>query len=154
MKNRPYPRWLSRLFLLCVAALTFTGFMQMPLAKRYALTEVPGMAWTGDFFLVHKMHYVLGALFLFVIALAAANWLKSWRRDLTLTPLGAARAVVIGGLAVSGLLRVYRNLPDVTLDPLWIVTIEWAHLTLVMALGVLALLALIRSASAYAVRKR
>jgi hypothetical protein len=148
MRNRPYPRWLSRLFILTVAALTFTGFMQMPLAKRYALTAVPGMAWTGDFFLVHRM------LFLFVIALAAANWLRSWRRELTLTRLGAARAVAVGGLAVSGLLRVYRNLPDVTLDPLWIVTIEWVHLTLVMVLGVLALVALVRGASAYAVRKR
>ncbi|XXJ20536.1 4Fe-4S ferredoxin [Desulfovibrio caledoniensis] len=153
MKTRPYPAWISRLFILLVAALTFTGFMQMPLAKRYALTTVPGMAWTGDFFLVHKIHYVLGAALLFLVALVVANWLKSWKNKLALTGLGLARAAVVGGLVASGLLRVYRNLPGVTLDPVWILTIEWAHLTLVMVLGVLALVAFIRKRSAYAVRK-
>ncbi|MEZ7195116.1 4Fe-4S ferredoxin [Pseudodesulfovibrio karagichevae] len=153
MRTRPYPAWISRLFILLVAALTFTGFMQMPLAKRYALTTLPGMAWTGDFFLVHKIHYVLGAGLLFLVALVAANWLKAWRGRLTLTGLGLARAVVVGGLLASGLLRVYRNLPGVTLDPAWILAIEWTHLILVMVLGVLALVALVRKSSAYAVRR-
>ena len=153
MKTRPYPGWITRLFILTVAALTFTGFMQMPLAKRYALTTIPGMAWTGDFFIVHKMHYVLGAALLFLAALVAANWLRSWKNKLTLTGLGLARVAVVGGLLVSGALRVYRNLPGVTLDPVYIVTIEWVHLSLVMVLGVLALVALVRRASAYAVRK-
>lgn len=153
MKTRPYPAWISRLFILLVAALTLTGFMQMPLAKRYALTTLPGMAWTGDFFLVHKIHYILGACLLFLVTLVAVNWLRAWRKSLALTGLGLALAAVVGGLALSGLLRVYRNLPGVTLDPAWILVIEWTHLTLVMALGVLALAALIRKPSAYAVRK-
>jgi len=153
MKTRPYPAWISRLFILLVATLTFTGFMQMPLAKRYALTTVPGMAWTGDFFLVHKIHYILGAALLFLVALVAANWLRSWKNELALTGLGLARVTVVGGLVLSGLLRVYRNLPGVTLDPVYILTIEWAHLILVMILGVLALVALVRKTSAYAVRK-
>ncbi|HKI81962.1 MAG TPA: 4Fe-4S ferredoxin [Pseudodesulfovibrio sp.] len=153
MKTRPYPAWISRLFILLVATLTFTGFMQMPLAKRYALTTVPGMAWTGDFFLVHKIHYILGAALLFQVALVAANWLRSWKNELALTGLGLARVMVVGGLVLSGLLRVYRNLPGVTLDPVYILTIEWAHLILVMILGVLALVALVRKTSAYAVRK-
>jgi len=153
MKTRPYPAWISRLFILLVATLTFTGFMQMPLAKRYALTTVPGMAWTGDFFLVHKIHYILGAALLFLVALVAANWLRSWKNELALTGLGLARVTVVGGLALSGLLRVYRNLPGVTLDPVYILTIEWAHLILVMILGVLALVALVRKTSAYVVRK-
>lgn len=153
MKTRPYPAWISRLFIFLVAALSFTGLTQMPLAKRYALTTLPGMAWTGDFYLVHKIHYVLGAMLLFLAALAAVNWLKGWGRTLRLTSLGAARAVVVGGLLLSGLLRVYRNLPGVTLDPAYILTIEWAHLILFMVLGVLALVALMRGVSAYAVRK-
>ncbi|OIQ52232.1 hypothetical protein BerOc1_00706 [Pseudodesulfovibrio hydrargyri] len=153
MRTRPYPAWISRLFILLVAALTFTGFMQMPLAKRYALTTVPGMAWTGDFFLVHKIHYVLGVALLFLVALVAVNWIKSWKNTLALTGLGLARAGVVFGLVVSGLLRVYRNLPGVTLDPAAILAIEWVHLTLVMVLGVLALVAIIRKSSAYAVRR-
>ncbi|WFS61553.1 4Fe-4S ferredoxin [Pseudodesulfovibrio thermohalotolerans] len=153
MKTRPYSGWITRLFILTVASLTFTGFMQMPLAKRYALTTIPGMAWTGDFFLVHKIHYVLGAVLLFLAALVAVNWLRSWKNKLALTGLGLARVIVVGGLILSGALRVYRNLPGVTLDPLYIVTIEWVHLSLVMVLGVLAIAALVRRTSAYAVRK-
>lgn len=150
MKARPYPAWLSGLFIFSVATLTFTGFLQMPLARRYALTEVPGLAWTGDFFVVHKLHYILACLLLFVVGLAVVNWLRTWRGKLTLTRLGAVRVAVIGGLVVSGGLRVYRNLPGVTLDPAYIVTIEWVHLILVMVLGVAALAALLMKSSAYA----
>ncbi|MCJ2163320.1 MULTISPECIES: 4Fe-4S ferredoxin [unclassified Pseudodesulfovibrio] len=153
MRARPYPAWISRLFIFSVAALAFTGFMQMPLAKRYYLTEVPGMAWTGDFYMVHKIHYLLAALLLFVVGLTVVNWLRAWKDTLVLTRLGALRVAVVGGLVISGGLRVYRNLPDVTLDPAVIVTIEWVHLGLVMVLGAVALIALVRKSSAYAVRK-
>ncbi|BCS87945.1 4Fe-4S ferredoxin [Pseudodesulfovibrio sediminis] len=153
MQVRPYSAWISRLFILAVASLTLTGFMQMPLAKRYYVTMVPGLAWTGDFFLVHKLHYLLATLLLFVVGLVVVNWIKGWNRQLSLTPLGMARVGVVAGLVVSGGLRVYRNLPGVTLHPMAILTIEWVHLVLVMVLGVLALVALLRNCSAYAVRK-
>jgi len=150
MTNRPYPRWISRLYILCMAALALTGMLQMPLAKRYALTEIPGLAWTGDFYLVHRLHYVFGAALLFLVALVAVNWLLAWKDRLILTRLGLARTAVLAGLLVSGGLRVYRNLPGVTLPPEAILAIEWVHLTLAMALGVLALAALVRRCSAYA----
>lgn len=153
MKARPYPRWISRLFIFSVAALTFTGFMQMPLAQRYYLVDIPGMAWTGDFFVVHKLHYVFAALFLFLLGMVAVNWLLEWKDRLILTRLGAARVTIVAGLVVSGALRVYRNLPDVTLSPAAIVTIEWVHLGLVMVFGGVALIALIKKSSAYAVRQ-
>lgn len=153
MQARPYSRWISRLFILCVAALTFTGFMQMPLARRYYLTDLPGMAWTGDFYFVHRLHYILAALFLLLLGVIAANWFLQWRDKLALTRLGLARAAVVGALVASGLLRVYRNLPGVTLHPDAVMAIEWVHLVSVMVLGVLAVAALIRKRSAYAVRR-
>nr|WP_321258242.1 4Fe-4S ferredoxin [uncultured Pseudodesulfovibrio sp.] len=151
MKARPYSIWISRLFLFAMTSLGVTGLLQMPLAKRYYLTEVPGMAWTGDFFFVHKLHYVLAALLLFVVALAVMNWLLEWKERLVLTRFGVVRSVILGGLLVSGLLRVYRNMPSVTLDPMAIVTIEWIHLGLAAVMGLVALIALFRKASAYAV---
>lgn len=154
MKARPYSPWISRVFIFAMAALSFTGMMQMPLAKRYFLVEVPGMAWTGDFFFVHMLHYVFAALLLFVVGLVSVNWLLEWKDSLRLTPLGVVRAGVLGGLIVSGGFRVYRNLPDVTLHPAFVVTIEWVHFSLFMVMGVLALAALVRKASAYAVSRR
>jgi len=150
MRARPYSPWISRLFLVSVAGLAATGLLQMPLAERYALTAVPGLAWTGDFFIVHRLHYLLAALLLFTAGLAAVNWLLAWSDRLVLTRLGAARVAILGGIIVSGGLRMYRNLPSVTLDPVLVVTIEWVHLGLAGALGVAALAALLRGGSAYA----
>jgi hypothetical protein len=153
MRARPYPAWITGLFVFSMAMLAVTGMLQMPLAKRYALTEIPGLAWTGDFFLVHRLHYLFAALLLFVVGLVAIHWLLEWRGRLALSPLGAVRTAMVGGLILSGGLRVYRNLPGVTLDPAVIVTIEWVHLLLCMALGAVALTALLLKRSAYAGRR-
>ena len=153
MQARPYSPWISRLFIFAVATLAFTGFLQMPLARRYYLTEVPGMAWTGNFFMVHRIHYILAAVLLFVIGLVVVNWFFSWKDKLVLTKLGMARVAIVAGLVISGGLRVYRDLPGVTLDPMTIVTIEWVHLGLVMVLGGFALVSFLKKSSAYAVNK-
>lgn len=149
MKARPYSAWISRLYIFAMAALAFTGFMQMPLAQRYALVEIPGMAWTGDFFFVHKFHYILAAGLLFLLGVVCMNWLLEWKDKIRLTPLGKARVALVGAIVISGGLRVYRNLPDVTPDPAFIVTVEWIHFGSVMVLGGVALAALVRKASAY-----
>ncbi len=96
---------------------------------------------------------MLAALLLFVTALVVIHWVIDWHDSLRLTTLGRVRAGVLAGVVISGGLRVYRNMPDITLDPMLIVTIEWVHMTLAVALGVLALIALVRKSSAYAVRK-
>lgn len=150
MKARPYPKWITRLFIFTVGMLGFTGMMQMPLAKRYFLTDIPGMAWSGDFFLVHKLHYALSALLLFMTAMIVVHWFREWTYRLTLTPLGVTRVVILGGLIISGGFRVYRNMPDVNLHPALILTIEWVHLSLAMFMGAVALIALIRGRSSYA----
>lgn len=153
MKARPYSSWITRVFIFVVGMLAFTGFMQMPLARRYYLTDVPGMAWTGDFFLVHKLHYGFAIVLLFLVGMVMIHWLMEWKDQLALTPLGMARVVILGGLIVSGGLRVYRNLPGVTMHPDLVMLVEWVHFGLVMVLGGVALAALIRKRSAYAIRR-
>lgn len=56
--------WLTAL---SIFSLFFTGFGQMPLYKRYLLTEVQGMAWTGNYGLTLTLHY-WGALVLMFAA--------------------------------------------------------------------------------------
>ncbi|WP_147822623.1 4Fe-4S ferredoxin [Salidesulfovibrio onnuriiensis] len=153
MKNSTVSPWLRRAFIATMAALAATGMMQMPLARRYYITDIPGMAWAGNFFLVHKLHYALAAVLLFLLALVLTNWFRSWRDRIRLTPWGMARAAILTGIVLSGLLRVYRNLPGVTLHPDAILAIEWTHLGLVMVMGAAALLALLKKQSPYA-RKR
>lgn len=154
MKARPYSIWFTRLYIFAMATLAFTGMMQMPLAKRYAIVEIPGMAWTGDFYFVHKLHYALAALLLFVVGVVVVNWLLEWKDSLSLTRLGTARVAILGGIIVSGGLRVYRNLPDVSLHPAATMTIEWVHLSLVMVMGGFALAALIKKSSAFVTQRQ
>jgi hypothetical protein len=153
MKARPYPAWITKTFIFAMTALAATGMLQMPLAKRYFVSEIPGLAWTADFFIVHKLHYIFAALLLFVVALVAVHWLLDWRKRLTLSALGVARVSILCGLIFSGGMRVYRGLPDVTLNPDIVVAIEWLHLTLSMVMGVVALVALIMKQSAYTRRR-
>jgi formate dehydrogenase gamma subunit len=46
--------------------LIVTGLFQLPIAKRYYITEIPGLAWSGDFFISLELHYI--ASFVFIAA--------------------------------------------------------------------------------------
>ncbi|HIJ60495.1 MAG TPA: cytochrome b/b6 domain-containing protein [Nitrospirae bacterium] len=43
--------------------LIFTGLGCLPLYKRYFITELPGFAWTGNFFTVTQVHYISAIIF-------------------------------------------------------------------------------------------
>ncbi len=43
--------------------LLFSGFGEMPMYKRYMITELPLMAWSGDFFVQLKIHYLAAMVF-------------------------------------------------------------------------------------------
>jgi formate dehydrogenase subunit gamma len=45
--------------------LIFTGLGCLPLFKRYYITEIPGFAWTADFYTVTKIHYLFAIFFTF-----------------------------------------------------------------------------------------
>ena len=65
-----------------IMLLFFSGFGQMPLYKRYMLTEIA--PWTGDYWLTLKLHYI-GA----VILMTAVGWhvVYHWlRREYGLIP--------------------------------------------------------------------
>ncbi len=45
------------LIALSTFALIFSGFGQMPMYARYGVTDLPGMAWSGDFGITLIVHY-------------------------------------------------------------------------------------------------
>lgn len=49
-------------------SLFFSGFGQMPLYKRYMLSEVPGMAWTADYGVTLLLHYIGAAVLIFALS--------------------------------------------------------------------------------------
>lgn len=43
--------------------LLFSGFGQMPMYKRYFVTAIPGLSWSGDFAITLYMHYAASVIF-------------------------------------------------------------------------------------------
>jgi len=44
--------------------LLLTGLFELPIAKRYFITEIPGLAWSGDFIFSLKIHYLASIPFI------------------------------------------------------------------------------------------
>ena len=132
-------RFIAWAYVACVSLLALTGTMQMPIASRYRIVAVPGLGWLGDFWLTHKLHYV-GAIGLLVLAgYVGTLWLLEWRRAHGLSALGWARVGLLALLIGTGAVRVLKNLPGVNFAPDPIMLVDWAHLGLAVALGLLAL---------------
>ncbi len=135
----PVSRRMAWAYVLTVALLAVTGTMQMPIASRYRITAVPGLAWLGDFWLTHKLHYLGAALLLTLASYLATRWVLQWRRDYALTTFGLVRTGLLAGLIATGALRMLKNLPDVSFAPEPTMLIDWTHLGLALGLGLLAL---------------
>lgn len=45
--------------------LLFSGFGQLPVYKRYMLSEIPGLGWASDFILQFKIHMIAALVFTF-----------------------------------------------------------------------------------------
>jgi cytochrome b subunit of formate dehydrogenase len=46
--------------------LILTGIFEMPIARRYYINELPGLAWSADFIVSLKIHYIASAVFVAV----------------------------------------------------------------------------------------
>lgn len=57
--------------------LIFSGFGELPMYKRFMVTQIPGLAWAGDFFINLKIHYLAGIVFVSVMIFHALyhGWL-------------------------------------------------------------------------------
>lgn len=64
--------------------LLFTGLGCLPLYKRYYISEIPGFAWTADFYNVTVVHYI--ASIIFVSAVIFHIFYHGLRRDFSLLP--------------------------------------------------------------------
>ncbi|MCA1943953.1 MAG: hypothetical protein LDL30_01550 [Desulfovibrio sp.] len=130
--------WIERrLFALAVLALAISGLGQMPIFKRYYIADLPGLAWTADFYVTHLIHYLAAAVFLALVALRVGEALAS--RRVHLTRLQWTQAAVVAGLVLTGFIRVWKNLPGGGVTKGTGMVVDIGHLVLAMAWGGLAL---------------
>ena len=76
---RHSPIELAEHWLLAISGLLliFSGFGELPMYKRYMVTQIPGLSWAGDFFINLKIHYLTGIAFVSVMVFHALyhGWL-------------------------------------------------------------------------------
>jgi hypothetical protein len=125
-------RIMSRLFVAAFVIMAFTGFGQMPIFKRYYISDIPGFAWSADYYTTHYIHY-LGAIFLLgFFAYAALDYFLSGRKAYSLTGSAYVRLALLTGIVVTGIFRVLKNLPDVVFSPNFTLFFDVAHLGFIM----------------------
>lgn len=134
---------LGWIYISAFIVMAFTGFGQMPIFKRYYVSDIPGMGWSADFYLTHYIHY-LGAIFLLgLFAYVIVDYVLSGRKELTLTSSAYVRIVLLGGIVITGIFRVLKNMPDVVFSPGFTLVIDISHLGFMMLYLLMALVFLI-----------
>ena len=111
----------------------------MPIFKRYYIADIPGLGWLAEFYITHYIHYLGAVLLLAFIAYRIVEYITIKRTAGKLTASGYIRGVLLGGITVTGIFLVIRNLKEIWLPPGFIIFLDVTHLGLVMIFIVAAL---------------
>ncbi len=114
------------LFGLLLAITALSGFVHLPMAKRYSLVKIPGLSWTGDYFTSHYVHYISATFLLLWLAYRAVFFI--FEKNESLTVSGILRVVILSVLALSGFFHVISNMGGVNFSATFITTIDFTHL--------------------------
>jgi hypothetical protein len=125
-------RFLKYSYVVILFFLTITGFGQMPIFKRYYIADIPGLGWLAKFYITHYIHYLAAILLLAFFAYLIVQYLMVTRNRVRITGSGYLRAGMLGGILVSGIFLVYRNLDGVWMPPGLIILLDLVHLGLVV----------------------
>jgi len=143
MNDSPNPL-LKALYGFAAVAALFTGFGNMPLWGRYYVADVPGLGWSGDFFINVNVHILAGGLLLAIATYAATTSLIVRRsRSGGLTRSGRIRVFLLALALTTGILMVIKNLPGVHFPMAMLMIFNLSHMAAAMLFMVAALAALI-----------
>jgi hypothetical protein len=133
-------KFFKPLYVILLFVMGLTGFGQMPIFKRYYIADIPGLGWLADFYATHYIHYI-GAVVLFgFFVYAAVVYCGLMRKEFQLTGAAYVRIAILALIAVTGIFRVLKNLPDVVFSPLFTMVIDISHLAFMMFLMIFGIL--------------
>lgn len=134
---------------LTIFIMALTGVAQMPVFKRYYIADIPGLGWLADFYLTNKIHYIFGAVLLYLLAYIFMLYLGVFSKTHRVTVSGKIKGLLFILVCVTGIMRVIKNLNSVTLDPFTVMLIDWTHLGFAILLGLTAVVTLIMGKKRY-----
>lgn len=126
-----------RLILLLMAV---TGFGQMLIFKRYYLADIPGFAWTADYYFTHYLHYLGAILLLALFFYWITDYFLMGRKQIRLTLSYYVSIFFMTGISITGIFRVLKNMPHIVFSSGTVFIIDITHLGLVIFFALAALL--------------
>ena len=136
-------RIMRHLFLLSIFLMALTGFGQMPIYRRYYMSDIPGFGWLADFFITRYVHYLGAALLLGLLSYFLFDYFFLRRKILKVTLSGYLRIALLAGIVTTGILFVVKNFPVHYFSPEFIIFLNLCHLGCVAAFLLVSLYCLI-----------
>jgi hypothetical protein len=125
-------RSLRFMYVLTVFLMALTGFGQMPIYKRYYLSDIPGLGWLANFWTTRYVHYAGAALLLAIVVYLLVEHVTLIRSRRKVSPSGYLRGILLLGIVLTGVLFVIKNFPVFVFSPEFIIALNLSHLGLVM----------------------
>jgi hypothetical protein len=132
--------WLGWCYGTALVLALFTGFGNMPLYRRYYIADIPGLAWSGNFYANLYVHYLAGAVLLALSVYLCIVFWKQKRRNHSLTGSGLARGVALSLVLVSGVIMAVKNLPGAVIPFPLVAVLNLGHMGLAMVAAALFVL--------------
>jgi len=140
--TRPGGRLVAWLYGLALVAAVFSGMGQMPILKRYYVSDLPLMGWSADFYILSDLHYLSVSLLLALYAWRLSLGTRLGRVSWSWGPRSWWGWLLLAVLLVTGAVKVLRNL-GVFFSPSLLVVVDLCHLGAAMAFMVTGLVVLI-----------
>ncbi len=121
------------LFLFSISIMALTGFGQMPIYKRYYMSDIPGLGWLADFYITRNVHYLGAAVLLALLSYFLFDYFFLQRRRLKISQTGRLRIALLAGIVITGILFVVKNFPVHYFSHEIIIVLNLCHLGFVMA---------------------
>lgn len=142
--NTKFSPFLKVLYGTAAIAALFTGFGNMPLYGRYYVADLPGLGWSGNFFLNVNVHILAGSVLLAIAVYVLTASLLIRRPPVEkLSFSGKTRGLLLALTLVTGVIMVFKNLPSVHLPMAALIAFNFLHMGAAILFMLAALIALI-----------
>ena len=128
-----HQNWPMRfMYVLTVFFMALTGFGQMPIYKRYYLSDIPGFGWLANFWTTRYVHYAGAALLLAIVTYMIVQHVILIRAQRKITLSGYLRGILLAGIVLTGVFFVIKNFAVFVFSPEFIIALNLSHLGFVM----------------------
>jgi len=128
---------LKWLFIVTITAMTISGFGQMPIFKRYYIADIPGLAWTANYYVTHNIHYTGGVILLALSAYLLTEYFLILKKSFYITRPGFFIIFSLSGIIISGILKVISSQRGVYFGKTTLISLDLIHTILTFVLLIL-----------------